>query len=109
MNRRHFLGLVALSVGAAGCNQVVDRYTQPSIPEILKPPGGDQRHPIAHLLNRAAYGARPGQIEAVEEIGKDRWIERQLDYTDIDDQNLTIKLQRFDTLPLNGVDLLSFS
>ncbi|HUF26399.1 MAG TPA: DUF1800 domain-containing protein [Gemmatimonadaceae bacterium] len=40
---------------------------------------------VAHVLNRLAYGARPGDAERVRAIGVDRWIERQLAPERIDD------------------------
>src|SRR5437763_16666557 len=33
---------------------------------------------ITHLLNRIAFGPRPGLIEHVQQIGVDRYIEQQL-------------------------------
>ena len=73
------------------------------------PPGGDARHPIAHLLNRATYGPKPGQIEDVEKMGRERWIDRQLDYKRIDDNRLDWRLRRYDSLNFNARDLLSFA
>ena len=32
-----------------------------------------------HLLNRAAFGARPGDVARVLALGVDRWLEAQLD------------------------------
>ncbi len=38
----------------------------------------------ALLLSRAAFGARPGDVERVRDVGPDAWIEEQLDYEAID-------------------------
>lgn len=111
LSRRHFLGILlggAAVSATSGCSQIIDRLAQPDLPDVLKPPGGDQRNPTAHLLNRAAYGPRPGQIAEVEKIGRAKWIERQLAYRDIDDDALEWRLRRYDTLNLNATDLLSF-
>ncbi|HEX9203173.1 MAG TPA: DUF1800 family protein, partial [Vicinamibacteria bacterium] len=34
---------------------------------------------IVHVLNRLAYGPRPGDVERVQRIGLMRWIEQQLE------------------------------
>lgn len=107
VSRRAFLtGILAL--GAAGCGKAIDRYTQPDLPEVLKPPTGENRHPVAHLLNRATYGIRPGDFERVEKMGREAWLEQQLDYKNIDDDKLNLRLRRYDTLKMTSSDLLSF-
>ncbi|MEM8930043.1 MAG: DUF1800 family protein, partial [Acidobacteriota bacterium] len=40
--------------------------------------GLDERAAAAHLLDRFAYGPRPGDIDAVVEMGLDVWLDRQL-------------------------------
>ena len=40
--------------------------------------GLTERQAAAHLLDRFAYGARPGDVDGVVEIGLDVWLERQL-------------------------------
>ncbi len=80
LSRRALLGALLVSAGAAGCSSQVDRYAQPGIPDTITPPGGLTRHPIAHLLNRATYGPRPGEIEAVEKLGRDTWLWADVGY-----------------------------
>src|SRR6476659_2102431 len=43
-----------------------------------KAAGLTERQAAAHLLNRFAYGPRPGEVDAVVKMGLDRWFERQL-------------------------------
>jgi uncharacterized protein (DUF1800 family) len=43
-----------------------------------KQAGLTERAAAAHLLNRFAFGPRPGEVEAVVKMGLDRWFERQL-------------------------------
>jgi uncharacterized protein (DUF1800 family) len=43
-----------------------------------KEAGLDERQAAAHLLNRFAFGPRPGEVETVVKMGLDRWLERQL-------------------------------
>lgn len=113
LSRRAFLGtlfgVTAASASISGCSKVVDELAQPDLPDSLNPPGGDTRHPIAHLLNRAAYGPRPGQITEVEKIGRSRWINQQLDYRHIDDDAVNWRLRRYDTLNMSARDLMSFN
>src|SRR6185295_18140474 len=40
--------------------------------------GLTERQAAAHLLNRFAFGPRPGEVDAVVRMGLDRWFERQL-------------------------------
>ncbi|MFN9203057.1 MAG: DUF1800 domain-containing protein [Gemmatimonas sp.] len=51
-----------------------------------------------HVLNRLAFGARPGDVEAVRAMGVDAWIERQLHPERIDDAATQQFLTRFTTL-----------
>lgn len=109
--RRTFLSILAggAAIGATGgCSRIIDELAQPDLPDVLNPPGGDTRHPIALLLNRAAFGPTPGQIEEVERDGRARWIDRQLNYKDIDDDALGWRLRRYDSIRMNTADLLSF-
>src|SRR5882724_8797249 len=43
-----------------------------------KAAGLSQREAAAHLLNRFAYGPRPGEVDAVVKMGLEHWLERQL-------------------------------
>jgi len=31
-----------------------------------------------HVLNRLAFGPRPGDLERVDSVGADRWVQQQL-------------------------------
>jgi uncharacterized protein (DUF1800 family) len=43
-----------------------------------KQAGLTEKQAAAHLLNRFAFGPRPGEVDAVVKLGLDRWLERQL-------------------------------
>lgn len=55
---------------------------------------------ILHLLNRAGFGPRPGDIERIRQIGIDRYLEEQLQPEDLDDDLLAQPLQSLRTLQM---------
>ena len=59
----------------------------------------DQR--IIHVLSRLGYGPRPGDIERVEAMGVEAYIEEQLRPAEIADDLVREKLAPFTTLSLN--------
>lgn len=50
---------------------------------------------VQHVLNRLAFGARPGDAAAVRATGVDRWIERQLRPETIDDSRADSLVARY--------------
>ena len=62
----------------------------------------DQR--IIHVLSRLGYGPRPGDIERVEAMGVEAYIEEQLRPTRIADDLVRGKLAPFTTLNLSLLD-----
>jgi uncharacterized protein (DUF1800 family) len=59
-----------------------------------------------HALNRLTFGPRPGDVEAVNQIGLDRWIEQQLRSEDIrENPVLEAKLAPLDTLRMSAAEL----
>ncbi|HWM93663.1 MAG TPA: DUF1800 domain-containing protein [Thermoanaerobaculia bacterium] len=69
---------------------------EPSTRLPWKEAGLTEREAAAHLLNRFAYGPRPGEVDAVVKMGLDRWLERQL-AADLPDRELE---RRLDSLPV---------
>jgi uncharacterized protein (DUF1800 family) len=53
---------------------------------------------IVHLLNRAGYGPRPGDVEKVRQKGVSKYIEEQLRPEGINESALDPRLASFDTL-----------
>ncbi len=53
---------------------------------------------ILHLLNRAGFGPRPGDIERVKQMGIERYLEEQLHPEDVSDDFLARPLQSLNTL-----------
>src|SRR5262245_44353587 len=72
-----------------------------------KTPPADESARIVHALNRLGYGPRPGDVERVQRMGLDKWIDQQLHPERIDDRALTSRLSGLRTLSLDSADLLS--
>lgn len=53
---------------------------------------------ILHLLNRAGFGLRPGDLERVKQKGLERYLDEQLHPEDIEDEFLARPLQSLNTL-----------
>jgi uncharacterized protein (DUF1800 family) len=59
---------------------------------------------IIHLLNRIGYGPRPGDIERVERIGLDQYIDRQLHPETIDDAATEARLEGLESLRMSNAE-----
>lgn len=62
---------------------------------------------ILHVLNRLAFGARPGDVEKVKAIGLNKFIEQQLNPNSLDDSATDAKLRNFDVLKFSNDELFS--
>ena len=60
-----------------------------------------------HALNRLAYGPRPGDVERVEQMGLEKWIDLQLHPERIDDGALDARLQQYPAIRMSTEELLS--
>ena len=61
---------------------------------------------VIHSLNRLAFGARPGDVEVVRELGVDRWIAAQLEPVRVANPVADAALARYSTLSLSLSALL---
>jgi len=59
-----------------------------------------------HVLNRLAFGPKPGDVERVEKMGVDAYIRQQLHPETIDDSATTEALSQFDALSMSSSHLL---
>jgi len=59
-----------------------------------------------HVLNRLAFGPRPGEVERVQGMGVDRWIAQQLAPERIDDAQLAEALAHFPSATRGAAELL---
>ncbi len=62
---------------------------------------------ILHVLNRLAYGPRPGDVEHVSQMGLSKWIEQQLNPNSVDDQAMEARLQDYPTLHMSTAKLIN--
>src|SRR3954451_4251239 len=103
--RSHRLLLVAAvaacahGTSAPGAPAVV--IVPPSEPRELLP---DQQ--VQQVLNRLAFGARPGDAEKVRAMGVDRWIALQLTPDRIGDQAAEQLTGHYETLNASTTDLI---
>ncbi len=62
---------------------------------------------VVHVLNRLAFGPRPGEVERVRRMGVEAYIEQQLNPSKIDDSALEARLRNFPTLSMSNGELLA--
>ena len=60
---------------------------------------------ILHVLNRIGYGARPGDVDRVRQIGLAAYIDQQLHPERIADAGMTARLAGFETLTMSSREL----
>jgi uncharacterized protein (DUF1800 family) len=70
-----------------------------------KQAGLSERQAAAHLLNRFAFGPRPGEVDAVVKMGLDRWFERQLG-ADLPDAKALDDLRDLPALTMSTAQIL---
>ncbi len=61
---------------------------------------------IVHVLNRLAYGPRPGDVDRVRQIGLVRWIDQQLEPPRLPDPAMGARLAALKTVGLSSHELL---
>ncbi len=74
-------------------------------PLIAQQPQLTARDSAFHVLNRLAYGARPGEVDSVARTGVMRWIEQQFDPDRIPDRMLAERERGFKILDYDRADL----
>ena len=61
---------------------------------------------INHLLNRIAFGLRPGDIERVQRVGADKYLEEQLHPDRIEDHVAKKRLAEITSIRMNPPELM---
>jgi uncharacterized protein (DUF1800 family) len=74
-----------------------------SAPSAPREQTADQQ--VQHVLNRLAFGARPGDVQAVREMGVDAWMAKQLQPQNIPDAAMDAFLVHFPSLNAKGAEL----
>jgi uncharacterized protein (DUF1800 family) len=101
---RLFLGLLLLTLLGCG-GRAVGPGSAIGTVGTRDAPAPAESGAILHLLQRATYGPRPADVAAVQAIGVDNWVERQLDPARIDDTAVDRALGALPTLGLSIADL----
>ena len=61
---------------------------------------------IQHLLNRIGFGPRPGDVERIQQLGADKFLEQQLHPEHIDDQAAEELLAGLPSVRMNAPELI---
>ena len=65
-----------------------------------------EQEKVLHTLNRFTFGPRPGDVEAVESVGVQRWFEMQLHPERVDDSAYQVEMGQFPAMGLAEDQLL---
>jgi uncharacterized protein (DUF1800 family) len=111
LSRRKFLKVGSSSaalLATVGCDQLPRElrflYGPPQVGGPFQPPIAEDIDPVAHVLNRAAFGSRPGDYARVSKLGPTpeqasaAYVEQQLSPEKIDDEEAEYAVRRFETL-----------
>jgi uncharacterized protein (DUF1800 family) len=108
LQRGALLGGVALLAGCDGAWSHAARALGEGVPESLDAPAAAAVDPARHLLDRAAFGPWPGDVERVKQMGEDAWIDEQLAPAAIADHACLARTARIDTAGLTPRHLFAF-
>ena len=93
------MGTLALgTLALAGAARAAERANAPLPGLPWRAAGLDAPTAAAHLLDRFAFGARPGEVDEVVAMGLDTWLEQQL--RGLDDPELAGRLAKLPSLRL---------
>lgn len=112
-NRRTLFkaALAGTTAALSSCERVTGLLSArlgPSAPSELPLPEGEEIDPDFHLLSRAGYGARPGDLSRVQKLGRTAWLEEQLHPESLNDNACDLRAEWFETLYLNAGDAFEF-
>ncbi|MCE9638502.1 MAG: DUF1800 domain-containing protein [Planctomycetes bacterium] len=103
--------LAAVSAFAAlpGCDRMVGIVpgVDDGLPDRVDLPGIAGVESAFHLLSRAAYGARPGDVDRVRRMGRAAWIDEQLHPETIDDRACDWRVADCESMEDEPLDLRS--
>ena len=99
------LTAVALAACVAGAGLIAADEKPSTLHLPWKEAGLTERQAAAHVLNRFAFGPRPGEVDAVAKMGIDRWFERQLG-GDLPDAKVEEELQALPALHMATAEIV---
>lgn len=106
MNRRELLQAALVGAGAsflAGCGPVLRSLVGSKSLGVAELPPHPE--PLTRTLNRVAFGFNLRAAEEVKQLGRERWIERQLQAKEEEDPWLVLQLERLDVFNLAPAEL----
>jgi uncharacterized protein (DUF1800 family) len=112
-SRRSLLKAAALGGAAtlASCERATSIFTQAvgqRVPDQLQVCDGGEIDPDYHLLSRAAFGPWPGEVQDVKAVGREQWIESQLNPSAIDDTLCDMRSAYFEALYFDPANAYEF-
>ncbi len=67
----------------------------------------DEQARVVHLLQRATFGVRPQDVQAVRAMGRSAWLDQQLQPGRLDDRATVARLEVFGTMSKDMTELVS--
>lgn len=101
-SRRAVVSALASLPFATGCERLLSSSAHAHLPRTARLPSSDEAEAAHHLLNRAAFGARPGEAEAVANEGLFAWLDRQLAFEQLDDSACRLRARRFESVQVEA-------
>src|SRR5678816_3889981 len=103
MNRRFLISVtLALPLCSCAAHRPKNSTAPASASRELLP-----EQQVQHVLNRLAFGPRPGDVAKVRAMGVDRWIDLQLQPDRIDDPGMVALLAKYPSLSAKTQDIVS--
>jgi hypothetical protein len=110
VGRRTLLKATAAGGGFAaltGCDRI-DLLLGDVLPKRLAPPESAEIDGDFHLLSRAGFGPWPGELQLLKDMGREAWIEEQLNPAGIVDTGCDFRAERFESLYFSAGDAYEF-
>jgi uncharacterized protein (DUF1800 family) len=99
---KNTVGLLALSMACLALPCAASAKTHAA----AKPAPLTKRERAEHALDRLTFGPRPGDVERVEKMGVERWIDQQLHPEKIEDAALGARLDSLPAMRLSTEELI---
>ncbi|HCN31343.1 MAG TPA: hypothetical protein DIT64_22075 [Verrucomicrobiales bacterium] len=115
LDRRALLKTAACGAGGAwlsGCERAATeinrRFFGEGVPARLDVADAPEIDPDFHLLSRAAFGPWPGDLQRLKSMGREAWLEEQLNPSSISDTACDLRAERFESLYFSAGDAYEF-